>query len=384
MKIAQLSGRSLNAGDHLIELKSTDLLKHCFPNAQINIYLRKEVPNYLDEINSADVVIFTGGPLLQELSYTYPLEAYMSINKPMMMLGVGARTDDGSIEHTDNYTFTSQTLDFFRKINDHGLGYGCRDLYTKRILLNHGLTNAIITGCPAWYNISHVGSTDLRNNNPIRHICVSSPWQSCYINQTLDVLSYLSEKYKNAKISFVFHEQLDADFCNAISHCFPNIEIVYIANCVDKMRIYDNCDLHVGYRVHAHIYNLSIRNRSILIEEDGRGAGVNEALGLLRLTAYKDNIKRRFRTFIPIVKKYYPIDFENHHIIEELAICLDSYEQTDWMYLENAFRLQNNYYNDMKKFIHRIDNLPMNNLDGSQTQGDDFLSISKEQEGCLN
>lgn len=43
---------------------------------------------------------------------------------------------------------------------------------------------------------------------------------------------------------------------------------------------YNECDLHVGFRVHAHIYNLSQRIPSVLIEEDGRGWGAVEALGM--------------------------------------------------------------------------------------------------------
>lgn len=41
--------------------------------------------------------------------------------------------------------------------------------------------------------------------------------------------------------------------------------------------------------MHAHIYNLSRENVSILLNEDARGAGVNNALSLknINLTLYK-------------------------------------------------------------------------------------------------
>ncbi len=354
MKIAQLTGRSINAGDCLIEERSTALLKHCFPHAQIDMYLRKDVPNCLSTINDADAVVFTGGPLIQELAYSYPLDSYMQISKPIMLLGVGSKTSNGSVEMTySNYSLSPQTIAFFKKVNDEGLGFGCRDIYTLRVLKRYGLQNILLTGCPAWYDLSNINNLRLSSKG-IKHICVSDPWQSCYYEQAISILSFLEKKYTDAKITFVFHEQLNNDLQNKIRVKFPKINIQYIGGDGHGMHIYDSCDLHVGYRVHAHIYNLSIRNRTILIEEDGRGAGVNEILGQINLTAYKDNIKRRLRDYMPIYKKQHPIDIENHHLLEELSLCLDAYEDTDYLYLENAFKLQKRYFDNMMSFISRI------------------------------
>ena len=49
---------------------------------------------------------------------------------------------------------------------------------------------------------------------------------------------------------------------------------------LEKVSFYEECDLHVGYRVHGHIYFLAKRKPSFLIHEDGRGRGASEALGL--------------------------------------------------------------------------------------------------------
>lgn len=35
------------------------------------------------------------------------------------------------------------------------------------------------------------------------------------------------------------------------------VKMIDISKSVDGLRIYDDCDLHIGFRVHAHIYNLS-------------------------------------------------------------------------------------------------------------------------------
>lgn len=82
------------------------------------------------------------------------------------------------------------------------------------------------------------------------------------------------------------------------------IEIHNIAYGCEGFRNYDECDLHIGYRVHAHIYNLSRRKRSILIEEDVRGAGVNHALGLWHLRAYENKRRLAHTTYEKIYNKY--------------------------------------------------------------------------------
>src|SRR4029453_7482424 len=48
---------------------------------------------------------------------------------------------------------------------------------------------------------------------------------------------------------------------------------------LSRIAFYKNADLHVGYRVHAHLAFVSYRRPSLLIAEDGRGLGQAETLG---------------------------------------------------------------------------------------------------------
>jgi hypothetical protein len=52
------------------------------------------------------------------------------------------------------------------------------------------------------------------------------------------------------------------------------------------IELYDEADLHVGFRVHAHLYMNSISKPSVLLNEDGRGKAVGLVLGGLTLDAY--------------------------------------------------------------------------------------------------
>jgi len=56
---------------------------------------------------------------------------------------------------------------------------------------------------------------------------------------------------------------------------FANKEDIHLAQIYKKrhngLDIYDDADLHVGFRVHGHVSSLTRRIYSYLLEQDGRG-----------------------------------------------------------------------------------------------------------------
>ena len=64
-------------------------------------------------------------------------------------------------------------------------------------------------------------------------------------------------------------------------------EILDLAFSPDKLSVYDDCDLHVGYRVHGHLYFLSRRKPSLLLEEDGRGYSLSRSLNHHGIQAFE-------------------------------------------------------------------------------------------------
>lgn len=95
----------------------------------------------------------------------------------------------------------------------------------------------------------------------------------------------------------MFHRGIDADEYtdsivgernNELKNKLSNIKGIFIQDISyssEGFSIYDDCDIHIGFRVHAHIYNLSIMGYSILIEEDSRGYAVNETFQLMPIPA---------------------------------------------------------------------------------------------------
>ena len=352
MKIALLDGAYKNAGDFLIRDRATALIRKCIPEADLLCLKRNQIEKEIDAINDCEAIIFIGGPLvMQNVEDFVPLNVCVNkITKPMMLLGVGWYGNSGTESAINHYNFHESTFVFLNKISSCGFGIGCRDLYTYKVLRRAGITNVMVTGCPAWFDLDYIDSINLNGRDDSVHmIGVSDPAlpQNDHLAHLL--LLYLKDKYPEAQIKFIMHR--DGRSNNIIGN-IKDIEVIDISGKADGFSVYDNFDLHIGFRVHAHIYNLSHRKKSILIEEDGRGAGVNEILGLLPLKAYDE----RFRSQNKLIEKVFRNTSlqQNKHAIEDIDLVIDSYEKTSYQYLLNAFMLQKSYYELMVAFIRRV------------------------------
>jgi len=369
MKIAFLSGAYKNSGDFLIEKRGIEIIKYVYPKCDIVRILRKDIQQYISEINDCDVTIIGGGPIFQPTLEKYmPLDFFIQkVKIPTIILGGGWYGDTGSSYEMGNYTFDKGTNAFFRKVYETGLGFSCRDIHTINILKRNGFSDAIMTGCPAWYDTRFINDIAFRSRDTdIKNIVVSDPAKIYNLEEAKAVLNYLRDKFPNANIKFLFHRGIQSDsftsgktgqklkiFTRFLEQ--SGIEFKDISFGADGFSEYDNCDLHIGYRVHAHIYNLSIRNKSILIEEDGRGAGVNQALGLPAIRAYDDSkviTNKRINRILRTTGK-----MSNQCLINELDTYLDVLMHSKYSYIKNAFSLQRDFFAYMKEYVERIETI---------------------------
>ena len=249
--------------------------------------------------------------------------------------------------------------------------YGGRSAIVNA-LKSSGLKNVFMTGCPAWYDLVNVEKTELNptiSQEP-KIIAISDPAIPSNFNSAVKITEFLSKKYPDAQIKYVLHrgkncvEKSFKRYLDAVSS-IRNVTVYDISDGFDGFAIYDTCDLHIGFRVHAHIYNLSKRNRTILIEEDGRGSGVNEALGLISIKAYNDQfmieiVNRILRKMNSIMSNYgFKQSFlnsvrNNSELNLEIDTYLDILKATNNLYLKNAFHLQKTYYQNMKNFVLKL------------------------------
>jgi hypothetical protein len=156
-----------------------------------------------------------------------------------------------------------------------------------------------MTGCPALFaqgdaipGIQHYDPANVRRIAlSIGQNCLTSIRFSA---QLTAVATSLRRCFPQATLTAAFHHGIGADYL-ASAHADPaslkrrqglrrkleqmNLECVDVSGSVDRLSaFYDSVDLHIGWRVHAHIYQVSFGRPSLLLAEDARGLSLGEAV----------------------------------------------------------------------------------------------------------
>lgn len=294
MRIALLSGADKNAGDFLIVHRSKQLLFALVNDCELVDFPRnKPLDSRLDELNECDAIVLAGGPGYVPDMYPgrFPLVGDLSrIKPPIFALGMGGYTPTPKI---GGIRFSESSRKLLDRIESDGFGLGCRDVLTQRLLQENGYVSALFTGCPAWFDLSKVDEAHLLKSprwEDVQTIAVSDPAILRNVDSPKYLIEQLKKTFPDARVKLVFHRGWTNDEFSSPDLAkgqgslaqwaeSADVEPVDISYSHEGFAVYDECDLHVGYRVHAHLYNISQRKPSFLIEEDGRGYGANDALG---------------------------------------------------------------------------------------------------------
>lgn len=367
MKIVLLSGAVKNAGDYLITHRTRELLKTVYPDAEIKVMIRNNPMNEerFATLNSADLAVIGGGPVYKWDLYPkwLPLAGTLEEVKPKLAIvgggWYGSNTDEDEVW---NYRFNESTTRLLHRVEEDTQKLGCRDYYATRVLQSNGLSSPVMTGCPAWYDLKKIGKR-LEKAPEIHRIAVSDPADVRHNGeQSMRICEFLKQKYPGAEFRYLFHRgttvdrYTDQDTVNRINGMKTRLlamgfTVHDIASGYKGFHLYDDCDLHVGHRVHAHIYNLSERKASILIEEDARGAGVNEPLGLWGIKAYSRKKGMNASFFVKAYNKVFDYNRENPYVVRELESVLSELETTGFIDLNQAYARMEFYFDRMMEHL---------------------------------
>lgn len=344
-----------NAGDFLFLDKAMDLLKHLMPYDVFEFIHINKLNEYSTEyLNKFSTIIYAGGPLFDNRflsSNEFTLFNRLDEIKPKIhFLACGWYGNNGLPEEIYNYKFNNDVIFNLKKLDENGTIFGCRDYITERVLKNNGIKNTLMTGCCSWYDVDNLLITNFNSDvTNINHIVVSdqgltknSKYHDIKFKQTINLLKLINSKFHPVKITYVFQggivTKYSANYNLRIKEYLVNNNINYIdiSGTSKGFSIYDTADLHIGYRVHSHIYCLSKRVPTILIEEDARGRGVNDALGLIHIQNYSVN---NVDVFV-----------ENKFLNQEIKDYIDRLNTNDFDDLRNAFEKINKHYYNIIKF----------------------------------
>lgn len=120
------------------------------------------------------------------------------------------------------------------------------------------------------------------------------------------------------------------------------------------MNYYSEVDLHIGYRVHAHIFMNSISRFSILISEDGRAKGAKEVIGGIVLdgfTAFKNDF---FSKILNRLLSSYDRFEANKYLTKEILSNIEYEQKIDFIRIKNSRNQIDNNFEVMKQFMKQL------------------------------
>ncbi|WP_063669838.1 polysaccharide pyruvyl transferase family protein [Aliivibrio fischeri] len=373
-----LTGSKNNAGDFLIKYRAKELFKGLRPDRDIiDINGWEELDdNKLEIINNSESLILMGGPALSKKMvpnvYNLP-EDLSKIKVPIIMMGVGWHSTKGEWEDSKSYTLNNRTKELIEKISSSGHESSVRDYHTQNVLFNYGYKNVIMTGCPALYDLTEVNNRkpDMSRPKKIAYsLGVSFKESKKMFAQMQNILTELRSAYgNNTEIEVVFHHGLGDNYKNAngSSHGLIRTQKKYLnwlkendykyidisGSAENLIKYYSNVDLHVGYRVHAHIFMNSISKNSILLNEDGRGKALKNVIGGVTFDSYTSCTHNKF---ISLLHKL-AIPFDNYSSVKNIEVDIVNaidYELSSGVRFKSGFQNIDAHFEKMQTFISKL------------------------------
>jgi len=341
--IVLLSGQIKNIGDFLITERGRRLFEALLDPEIVKLDRTKPLDEHLELINKSRFVVLCGGPAYAPNIYggIYPLvDDLEKIKVPIIPFGLGwCGRPAGDPE---SFGFDQKSKEFLRRVHQQLEYSSCRCDLTHRVLKNNGFDNVLMTGCPVWYDLDSIGKP-FQCPEEVRKIVFTTAADPKAIGQTLKLVKLITTKFPKAEIILSYHRGILPDRHTTIRAAAgymtmalgsillnPRVKVRDVAYDLEKLNFYDDCDFHLGYRVHAHLYFLSKRLPSVLINEDGRGRGMVETMDL------------------PV------FNVDDPELINRVGSLIDTYKKTNFSDFERVGNYLDSHFEVMKKFMNSL------------------------------
>jgi hypothetical protein len=276
-----------NAGDYLIFERARDLFAAFRPRAE---YLVGDASQPLERqfsratLRTLSATVICGGPGFQDRMHPrlYPLAPGV-LESPVIFLASGSFIVPGSSRQIADFRFDSPTKSFLDAIAANAPFVGVRDRLTQGMLERLGVPRVVMNGDPAWYDLERI-SAPLKVPAVVRSIAFTPPAHPAFQAQGLDLLRRIADRYGAGGVTVFFHRGLQPPFVDLARAL--GCRVGDITGSAQGFTSYESFDLHVGYRLHAHLYCLSRGLVSYLVAEDSRGRGSLETLAPLGVLGF--------------------------------------------------------------------------------------------------
>lgn len=275
-----------NSGDYLIHLRARQLIERARPDASIvEAEAWRPLRDQLgpDEMATIDAIIVAGGPGLQPRMHpdVYPLVPLDELRVPLLLLSMGTYFFPADADSIRAYRLDRRTVEFLHRVTGAGMPISVRDEVSRDIVERAGIGEVVMTGDVAWYAPD---AGPWPEHAEIASVAYTPPANPLFFADGLALMRTLRRRFPDADLTVVSHRDAQQPF-EALAREI-GAESVSIAGSVDGFEIYDRVALHVGYRLHAHLYRLSRHAPSYLVAEDSRGVGALRTLGPLGIDPF--------------------------------------------------------------------------------------------------
>ncbi len=303
-----------NGGDFLIYDRIVKVLKAFSPECSIEVNLDNVAQFQPTELNEYDAIVTGGGGAQYAEPYVRTSFFYQHIDEitvPIHYMGTGLYGADGEDETIYDCQYSAEMIAYFNKVIERGGQIATRDWVVDTIMRNNGVNGAIMAGCPAWYDLDLLKKEEDDvvfqggfAGREIRTIAISNHGltknmqdHGKKLKQIQSLIIFLQRTFPEAETLLTFNDGYITKYSRDYNLSLQKWASEHGVTCVDlsgdadKFKALDGIDLHIGFRVHTHIYCISQMIPSLLIEEDIRGYGMNETLCLPHIRAYAEHSK---------------------------------------------------------------------------------------------
>ncbi|MBO6848900.1 MAG: polysaccharide pyruvyl transferase family protein [Marinobacter sp.] len=267
---------SRNVGDNLITESAKKLVRHRVPEYDpIELFRETQLdPSLIENCKS---ILAPGFPVNNR---TYPdlyalSEDLADISDKTYVVGCSFQSLDPSSKAYAQYEYDPKTLLSLKSLSRTTGVIQCRDYAIRDMLKNNGISASYI-GDLALYDDSLVCS-GTKFPKTISSIAFSIPHKPKFFSQARKLLHLIKREFPNAEL-YVTHHSIPNEHSIKVAETAKHVgfrEVDLSGNC-ENLNFYQDIDIHIGYRLHGHIFFLRNRKPSFLLAEDSRSAGISQ------------------------------------------------------------------------------------------------------------
>lgn len=286
MTVYLTHGAKKNVGDYLIHSRARKLWTHLVPGAELVSIPRWEKIELPDD---ARLLVLCGGPGFtpRMVEGVFPV-VQNALEQGVPVSGLALGWQGLPKRNPGSFAMTARSVSTLRAIAEAGAPISVRDDVTREIAQQFGI-EAVRTGCSAWYSVPHLGTDPEPVAAEPGTIVYTTPAHAANTRESIALMRLLRKRFAGARLIAAFHRGIRPDAQTTRRQSMPLVaqaaaaralgfEVRDVAYDLDKIGFYRDVDLHIGYRVHAHLDFVSRRKPSVLISEDGRGFGQTATL----------------------------------------------------------------------------------------------------------